>query len=210
VHHLFGGNGLTPADRAEDNLFRRLHCDLEHLAGEHGLRPDLLVATGDLAEWGLRSEFQQVSEFLGTLSEAAGIPRRHVAIVPGNHDINRKACAAYFAEQESDEAEPVAPYWPKWRHYAAAFDDYYAGPAAFTPDEPWTLFEMPELGVVVAGLNSTMAEPPRRRPLRLDRGTPAGLVREAAGRIPGPGLAPDRGRAPQRRARRGPGRREPP
>jgi 3',5'-cyclic AMP phosphodiesterase CpdA len=157
-HHLFGGNGLTPADRTEDTLFRRLHRDLEHLAGEHGLRPDLLVVTGDLAEWGLRSEFSQVSEFLGALSEAAEIPRRHVAIVPGNHDINRRACEAYFADQDADEAEPVPPFWPKWRQYAAAFDEFYAGAATFTPDEPWTLFDMPDLGVVVAGLNSTMAE----------------------------------------------------
>src|ERR1022692_1756784 len=89
AHHLFGGNGLTPADRAEDTLFRRLHNDLAHLADEHGLLPDLLVVTGDLAEWGLRSEFRQVTDFLGALSEAAGIPRRHVAIVPGNHDVNR-------------------------------------------------------------------------------------------------------------------------
>ena len=158
AHHLFGGNGLTPADRAEDTLFSRLHHDLAQLASEHGLRPDLLVVTGDLAEWGLRSEFRRVTEFLGALSEAAEIPRRHVAVVPGNHDINRKACEAYFADQEGDEAEPAAPYWPKWRQFAAAFDDFYAGAATFTPDEPWTLFEMPELAVVVAGLNSTMAE----------------------------------------------------
>ena len=158
AHHLFGGNGLTLADRAEDTLFRRLHRDLTQLADEHGLLPDLLVVTGDLAEWGLRSEFGQVGEFLGALSEAAEIPRRHIAIVPGNHDINRKACAAYFADAEADEAEPVAPYWPKWRQFAAAFDDFYADAATFTPDEPWTLFEMPDLAVVVAGLNSTMAE----------------------------------------------------
>ena len=160
AHHLFGGNGLTVSDRAEDTLFGRLHHDLAYLASEHGLRPDLLVVTGDLAEWGLRSEFRQVSEFLGALSEAAEIPRRHVAIVPGNHDINRKACAAYFAEQDSEEAEPVAPYWPKWRQFAVAFEDFYADVdrVTFTPDEPWTLFEMPELRVVVAGLNSTMAE----------------------------------------------------
>ncbi len=158
AHHLFGGNGLIRADLTEDTLFHRLHHDLMQLAGEHGLRPELLVVTGDLAEGGLRSEFQQVSAFLGALSEAAEIPRRHVAIVPGNHDVNRRACAAYFAEQESDEAEPVAPYWPKWRHFAAALEDFYAGTATFTPDEPWTLFEMPDLEVVVAGLNSTMAE----------------------------------------------------
>ena len=83
-----------------------------------------------------------------------------MAIVPGNHDINRKACEAYFADQESDEAEPVPPYWPKWRKFSAAFADFYADVdgVTFTPDEPWTLFEMPELSVVVAGMNSTIAE----------------------------------------------------
>ena len=112
-HHLFGGNGLTSSDRSEDTLFRRLHDDLSGLADDHGLRPDLLVVTGDLAEWGLRSEFEKVTEFLGALSEAVEIPRRHIAIVPGNHDVNRKACEAYFAEQESDEDEAVPPYFPK-------------------------------------------------------------------------------------------------
>jgi 3',5'-cyclic AMP phosphodiesterase CpdA len=160
AHHLFGGNGLTPADQAQDTLFRRLHDDLAQLEDEQGLLPDLLVVTGDLAERGLRSEFKQVTEFLSALSEAAQIPRRHVAIVPGNHDINRKACEAYFADQESDEAEPVPPYWPKWRKFSAAFADFYADVdgVTFTPDEPWTLFEMPELSVVVAGMNSTIAE----------------------------------------------------
>ena len=119
-----------------------------------------MVVTGDLAEWGMRSEFEQVTEFLAALSEAVEIPRKHVAIVPGNHDVNRKACAAYFAKQESDEREPVAPYWPKWDQFATAFTGFYSGVGgvAFTPDEPWTLFEMPDLAVVVAGLNSTMAE----------------------------------------------------
>src|SRR5262249_47750876 len=60
----------------------------------------------------------------------------------------------------ADEQEPVAPYFPKWTQFAAAFNAFYAEVegASFTPDEPWTLFEMPDLSVVVAGLNSTMAE----------------------------------------------------
>jgi 3',5'-cyclic AMP phosphodiesterase CpdA/sugar lactone lactonase YvrE len=158
--HLFGGNGLMPTDQAHDTLFRGLHDDLSWLADEYGVRPHMMVVTGDLTEWGLRSEFEQAIEFLAALCEAAEIPRRHVAIVPGNHDVNRKACEAYFAAQESDEREPVAPYWPKWRQFAKAFDSFYSGVEgiAFTPDEPWTLFEMPDLAVVVAGLNSTMAE----------------------------------------------------
>lgn len=159
-NHLFGGNGLTPADQSHDTLFQRLHDDLDRLAEDPGLRPDLMVVTGDLAEWGLRSEFDQVVEFLAALTEAVQLPRKHVALVPGNHDVNRKACAAYFDDQEADEREPVAQYWPKWRHFAEAFERFYEGVegVSFTPDEPWTLFEMPDLAVVVAGLNSTMAE----------------------------------------------------
>ncbi|MGH3839558.1 MAG: trypsin-like peptidase domain-containing protein, partial [Pseudonocardiaceae bacterium] len=113
-NHLFGGNGLTPADQAHDTLFQRLHDDVDALAENPGLRPDLMVVTGDLAEWGLRSEFEQVVEFLTALTEAVGLTREHVAIVPGNHDVNRDACAAHFLREKADEREPVAPYWPKW------------------------------------------------------------------------------------------------
>jgi len=159
-NHLFGGNGLTPADQAHDTLFQRLHYDLDRLAADHGLRPDLMVVTGDLAEWGLRSEFNQVVQFLTALTEAVDLPRRHVAIVPGNHDINRRACEAYFLRQSADENDPVPPYWPKWEHFATTFEQFYEGVdgVSFTPDEPYTLFEMPDLAVVVTGLNSTMAE----------------------------------------------------
>ncbi len=76
-------------------MFQRLHDDPDALAADPGLRPDLLVVTGDLAEWGLGSEFEQVVRFLSELTEAVELPRRHVALVPGNHDINRNACEAY-------------------------------------------------------------------------------------------------------------------
>jgi 3',5'-cyclic AMP phosphodiesterase CpdA len=157
---LFVGDGPTPGGQTEDALFEQLHGDLAQLAAVDGLRPDLLVVTGDLAEQGLPSEFRRAIEFLGAVAEAAEVPRRHVAIVPGNHDINRLACAAYFLERASLEQDPVKPYWPKWRRYVEAFNEFYAQvpDVVFTPDEPWTMFEMPELNVVVAGLNSTMAE----------------------------------------------------
>ena len=97
---------------------------------------------------------------ISSLADAADLPRDHVAIVPGSHDVNRQACAAYFLRQAAEEAIPVSPYWPKWENYVAAFNQFYqpsSGPA-FTPDEPWTLFEIPDVNVVVAVLNSTISE----------------------------------------------------
>jgi hypothetical protein len=113
----------------------------------------------------LGSEYERVLEFLERLVEAVGLPRYRVAFVPGNHDLNRGACSAYFEDQKADERAPRPPYWPKWRHYTAAFDRFYAGVTPpggvggpeFTPERPWSLFAMPDLNVVVAGLNSTMA-----------------------------------------------------
>jgi WD40 repeat protein len=119
-------------------------------------QPDLIVVTGDLTEHALPSEYRRAVEFLTVLAATAGVLRRHVAIVPGRHDVNRMACQAYFADQASREAFPVPPYYPKWHQFAAAFEEFY-GDRTFSPDEPWTLFVMPDLGVTVAGLNSTMA-----------------------------------------------------
>ena len=99
----------TRLGRVEDDgaLFGRLHGDLSQPAESHGLRPDLMVATGDLAASGQRGEFAQVTRFLAGLADAAQIPRRHVAIVPGNYDVSRRACEAYFLDQEDNDAEPV-------------------------------------------------------------------------------------------------------
>ena len=123
----------------------------------HELRPDLMVVTGDLTEHGRRGEFERAFGFLAGLAEAAEIPRRHVAIVPGSRDVNHTLCRNYFAEQEDEGAAPLPPYFPKWKWFAQGMADFYRADV-FTPDEPWTLFTMPDLSVAVAGVNSTMAD----------------------------------------------------
>ncbi|MGH8899813.1 MAG: pentapeptide repeat-containing protein [Egibacteraceae bacterium] len=138
----------------------RLRDDLARMSEAHGLRPDLLVVSGDLADSGMRSEFEHALRFLEQLCAYLDLPRRHVVIVPGAHDVNRKACEAYFSRCDADEEEPVPPFWPKWRHFSAMVHEFYRDEPSvrFEVDEPWTLFEMPDLRVVVAGLNSTITE----------------------------------------------------
>lgn len=151
---------LPPPDDTFDTLLARLGDDLRLLEREHDLRPDVLVFSGDLAEWRLPKEFQDVLQFVEGLTELLSLPRRHVVMLPGNHDINRKACEAYFNDREADEEQPVSPFWPQWRAYVRCFYHFYRDcpEITFTEAEPWTLFPMPELRLVVAGLNSTMRE----------------------------------------------------
>ncbi|MBB5955061.1 WD40 repeat protein [Saccharothrix tamanrassetensis] len=134
---------------ADERWFGPLHGSLADA------RPDLVVFSGDLTEGGKPSEVDRGFRFLAQLAEAVELPRERVVVVPGASDVNRLACQAYFAQEEALERLPVPPYWPKWAPFAAAFDEFYDGKVTFTPDEPWTLFEVPDLFVVVAGLNST-------------------------------------------------------
>lgn len=100
-HHRFA----DPAG-GFDTLLRRLCDDLDVLAGDHGLIPDVVALTGDLAERGKRAEFEQVAVFCEQLRDHLKLDPDRLLIVPGNHDINRKLCWSYFDGCEGDGVEP--------------------------------------------------------------------------------------------------------
>ncbi|WP_437908418.1 HipA N-terminal domain-containing protein [Sorangium sp. So ce327] len=153
-HHRFEGPS------SPGSLLQRLRDDLDRLREEEGTRPDLVLLTGDLTEYGMKSQFDQLLSFAHGLTEVTELAPRRVVVVPGNHDVNWKLCQAYFAEREGNEERPSLPYWPKLRPYAEFFARFYEGQPGiqFTEEEPWSLFEYPDLRVVVAGVNSAIAE----------------------------------------------------
>src|SRR5688572_18363907 len=78
-----------------DSLFSRLSHDLDiHLSA--GTKIDFVVVSGDLAENGAKKEFDDACEFLARLAKHLSLPRSRFIVIPGNHDINRNHCAAYF------------------------------------------------------------------------------------------------------------------
>ena len=163
-HHRFGNLAMGDPDARLDTLYTRLTDDLVELDRAGDLRPQVIVASGDLAEWGLRTELSDAFEFLGMLAEQLRVPRRRVIVVPGNHDVNLKLCESYFNECEAEEREPLPPYARKWEPFRAHFDAFYGDVdgVSFTPERPWSFWELSELKLVVAGLNSTMRESHRR------------------------------------------------
>jgi len=154
-HHHFADD-----DGGFATFRRRLCDDLDQLARESGLKPDLVVLTGDLTTGGGKSEFEQVAVFGEELLAYLGLGTDRLLFVPGNHDVNRTLCEAYFARCTAEGEEPQLPYWPKWGPYLELFDRCYRriDRYRFTELEPWTLFEIPSLKVVMAGLNSTILE----------------------------------------------------
>ncbi|WP_322763155.1 pentapeptide repeat-containing protein [Frankia sp. Cr2] len=160
AHHVFGRAGLTEADRARSSLFGRLHDDLRDRAEFDGLRPDLVVITGDLTETGAKGEFDQAYDFLIALAESLKLDRNRFVLIPGNHDVNRLLCQAYFLQCEAADETPLPPYWPKWGFFDTLLGRFYGTNAVigFAVGAEWSLIEIPDHKVVVAGLNSTMAE----------------------------------------------------
>lgn len=164
-NHRFGRLGLGGTDEKFDTLLKRLTDDLDKLRRDHGIKPDLVPLTGDLAEWGLKKEFADVLKFCVGLQEHLGLGRDRILVIPGNHDINRKLCESYFSGCEGNEEKPVEPYWPKWQPYVEFFGQLYKDVTQYEFKEtaPYTWFEIPELKVVLAGLNSTMRESHKER-----------------------------------------------
>jgi 3',5'-cyclic AMP phosphodiesterase CpdA len=158
-YHRFGRLGAYDPDASFDTLLQRLTDDLDGLKQDHNLIPQIVVASGDLAEWGLPGEFEQAREFLDRVAQHLELGHERIIIVPGNHDINRKASQAHFLMAEAKGKAPIPPFWPKWEDYAEMFKNFYGGPTpGFTVAEPWTWYEIPDLKVAVAGLNSTISE----------------------------------------------------
>jgi HipA-like protein len=156
----FGDEHGFARDTSTGSLANRLTTSLVRLLDTDDVRPDLVVISGDLAERGLPAEFEEVEAFIRTLAQRLSIDIQRFVVVPGNHDISRAKCQAYFLNSGVDGVEPRSPYWPKYEPYAKFFARLYGDQSdqRFTEDEPFTFYEYPGLGTVVAGLNSTIAD----------------------------------------------------
>ncbi len=176
-NHVFGKRALPLSDGKHDTLLSRTCDDLDLLGKEWGLRPDIVVLTGDLAEWGLEEEFRHCFDFLAGIGAHLGITpeqRNRIAVIPGNHDIHRDLAAAEHLEwrAKGKKGEPFG--FRRFEFFAKAFKAFYKKVPAQTiglnssvsvslkPDfgrkEMHSLFIVPELKVVLAGLNSVLAE----------------------------------------------------
>ncbi|MEV5324024.1 TIR domain-containing protein [Nonomuraea sp. NPDC052634] len=148
------GDPFTPED-----MQARIWADLTAMYDRGMPRPDLMVIAGDLTESGTLGQFGQATRFVTDLRLLLGLEPHRLILLPGPRDVTKAAASAYFLTCEADDVAPQPPYWPKWRHFASLFGEVYQGldDRVFDGGQPWTMFEVPDLQVVVAGLNSTMA-----------------------------------------------------
>ncbi|MVU79607.1 TIR domain-containing protein [Nocardia sp. ET3-3] len=164
ILHVSGprfGRGLPATDIPTDpeGLQSHIWGAVTELVDRQAPPPELIVVSGDLTESAHPTEIRKATSFLTGLRVLLKLEPDRLVIVPGNHDISKLACAAHFLECEANDRLPRAPYFAKLRLFEQMFNTLYRGldHLLFDVGQPWTLFPIPELRLVVAGLNSTMA-----------------------------------------------------
>lgn len=169
IHHRFTGRQVPENGQRRDSryitdeefntLFVKLDNDLRLLKDTEGLTANVLVISGDLAEWSTRDEYRQVQKFIDSLlkSKNADLTRGRTILVPGNHDVNWNLCNSYFEKCQAHKRIPQAPYWEKF-YFWNEFHSKLLGKKKARKHCLWYEYDLRSYGLLVAGLNSCVNE----------------------------------------------------
>jgi|GEM_PF-196216 len=129
--------------------------------------PDLIFATGDIAQNGKAKEYDAATKFFDDLLEAAGLNRDRLFIIPGNHDVDRKM--GKWSHRNLDNAEDADEYFDpdstfpqlrdKFQAFSSWYNDYFKTIRSFptnTTCSPVELVTINGLRLAVLPLNSAL------------------------------------------------------
>ncbi|MCG2768951.1 MAG: winged helix-turn-helix domain-containing protein [Chloroflexota bacterium] len=157
----------------EKIVLKTLREDIEKRIHEDGLQPEFIVITGDIAFVGKPREYGLACQFLDDLLCVTGIPKSHLFIVPGNHDIDREAVkrtprliAKHINESRSKEElrkrvaevldENRQLLLERFHHYADFVNDYFTSHLRFDDEHYFytKVFPLGNLRIAILGLNT--------------------------------------------------------
>ncbi len=113
----------------QEVILALLVSSVKRFKEEEGRVPDLIFATGDIANQGKPKEYEFATEFFVALLKEAGLNRDRLFIVPGNHDVDRSAGEFLVRTISSEDSadryfSPDKPF-PHLSHKFHAFTEWY-------------------------------------------------------------------------------------
>ena len=66
-----------------------------------------LLITGDLTDWGEQIEFEYAEKYLKKIIDALGISKTNILLIPGDHDLNRRAIENQLATNPDSTLEVI-------------------------------------------------------------------------------------------------------
>ena len=128
--HIRAGD---PYDR--DVVLGALVRSVKDMRERQGRAPDLIFATGDIAQSGKTNEYAGATIFFDELLAAAGLERRDLFLIPGNHDVDREQgiglARTLNSGEDADKYFNPAVAKPhisqKLGAFCAWYDEYFKG-----------------------------------------------------------------------------------
>lgn len=122
----------------EDIVLRSLLTSVKRFR-EEGHIPDLIFATGDIANTGNAKEYDVATKFFDDLLDAAGLERDRLFIVPGNHDVNRRMDRGlartfntqYEVDEYFDPETPTPHLTIKFFAFSKWYNEYFKNVRSF-------------------------------------------------------------------------------
>lgn len=119
-------------------ILSALIASLTDLTGRAG-KPDFVVVSGDIANTGKESEYQQASIFFDALIDALALTKEQIIVVPGNHDVDRsRGVGLSRTLHDMDESDNYFNDSSECLHiasrmsaYSAWYDSYFSGIRSF-------------------------------------------------------------------------------
>lgn len=184
--HLSDLHARSRTDWDSREITKTLVSDLEKMQKEHGLRPDFIFFTGDVAfgvgdKENMANQYQFARNFFNAVRTAfkPEIPIRDLYLVPGNHDVDRGEITPDQTEwlRHSDRKLPDilavmqdgGKQWRNWMDRLTNYRNFLTtyGLLHLTPDDPHLIWgdarEMHGIRVGIAGLNSCLVLCKQRR-----------------------------------------------
>ncbi len=151
----------------QEAILRALVLSVKRFREEEGRKPDIIFATGDIAQQGKVTEYESATKFFDDLLDAAGLNRDRLFIVPGNHDVDRKAGRFFLrtldtkedADEYFDPDAPIPHLTEKFHAFSEWYNDYFKTIRSFptnTTCSPAEIVTIKNCRIAVLPLNSAL------------------------------------------------------
>lgn len=97
IHFGRDKHGIAEPFSNKSQILEQLIAFISSL--DNSAKPDLVLTTGDIAWYGLKSEFDEAFTWYQKLKSALALSNDRFVFCPGNHDLNRNT-AVSFSENE--------------------------------------------------------------------------------------------------------------
>lgn len=117
-----------------------------------------MLIAGDLVESGKRSEYKEVKKILNKILSELDIQKKHLLLIPGNHDLSRDQISSYCDKNDISEDEAFQYMDIKFQNYIEFYEEIMEVDEYSVNKAIISTLDFEECNISVLGVNSNAKE----------------------------------------------------